>query len=293
MIYLLLIFICTFITFVFLINYLTVFILNLNKNKNLYKAQKGNDKYFLLNFILKTIKPLATALKNAKISYIDTYSKKVTDMVKILKVPYTSIDGYNLILLQILSASAASFLFFLLIGYDFLILTVIAVLFFILPYLKIAQSYKTKINLILKQLPDLIDLLAVMVASGIDFNNALIKISKIADGVLLEEIETINSKISFGLPVQKAFEEFAQKYNLKQITMFVGAVNFSLQSGLGMADSLNKISQQLKTENASVAEKQAQQAPVKMLIPMTLLIFPTIFILLFAPILISFFKSGI
>jgi len=293
MIYLLLIFICTFITFIFLINYLIIFILNINKNKNLYKAQKDNDKYFLFNFILKTIKPLATALKNVKISYLDAYSKKVDDMIKVLPVPYTLIDGYKLILLQTLSAFVAVFLFFILMGYDFLILTMVAVLFFILPYLKITQSYKTKIKLILKQLPDLIDLLSVMVASGIDFNNALIKISKITDGVLLEEIETINSKIGFGLSVQKAFEGFAQKYNLKQIDMFVKAVNFSLQSGLGMADSLNKISQQLKSENASVVEKQAQQAPVKMLIPMTLLIFPTIFILLFAPILISFFKSGI
>lgn len=293
MTYLPLIFICIFVTFILLINYLMDFISNINKNKKLYKAQKGNDKYFLLNFILKTIKPVANTLKNAKISYLDMFSKKVTDMVKILNVPYTYIDGYNLILLQILSAFVAVILISFIIGYDVLILTVTIILFFSLPYLKIAQSYKTKINLILKQLPDLTDLLSVMVSSGIDFNNALIKISKIADGVLLEEIETINSKISFGLPVQKAFEEFAQKYNLKQITMFTDAVNFSLQSGLGMADSLNKISQQLKLENASIAEKQAQQAPVKMLIPMTLLIFPTIFILLFAPIIISFLKSGI
>ena len=132
-----------------------------------------------------------------------------------------------------------------------------------------------------------------MISAGIDFNNALIKLSTIIDGILASEIKDINSKINFGLPVEQAFEEFAQKYNLTQIDMFVRTVNFSLQSGLGMAEALNKISQQLKTENAAIAEKKAQEAPVKMLIPMTLLIFPTIFILLFAPIIISFFQIGI
>jgi tight adherence protein C len=293
MIYLPIIALCIFVVSFILINHLIVFISTLNKNKNNYKAQQKNDKYFLLKFLLKIINPLTFFLQKNKIKYLEEYSQKIVSMTKILPTPYFYINGYNLIILQILSALLAAFIIFILIGYDIVILLCAAILFFILPYLKIVQDYKKRINLVLKQLPDFADLLSVMISSGIDFNNALIKLSKIIDGVLLTEIEDINSKINFGLSVQQAFEEFAQKYNLTQIDMLVRTINFSLQSGLGMAESLNKISQQLKTENASIAEKKAQEAPVKMLIPMTLLIFPTIFILLFAPIIISFLKTGI
>jgi len=55
---------------------------------------------------------------------------------------------------------------------------------------------------------------------------------------------------------------------------------------------LDAISKQLKIEDAAIAQKQAHEAPVKMLLPMTFLILPTIFILLFAPIILSFIKNG-
>ena len=293
MIYLPFIALCVFIVFFILINYLIVFISAINKNKNNYKAQQNNDKYFLFKFLLKIIKPLTLFLEQNKIKYLDEYSQKIVLMTKILPAPYIYINGYNLIILQILSALFAVFIVFILIGYDSFMFLFVMILFFILPYLKIVQDYKKRIDLILKQLPDFADLLSVMISSGIDFNNALIKLATIIDGVLVSEIQDINSKVNFGLPVQQAFEEFAQKYNLTQVDMFVRTITFSLQSGQGMAESLIKISQQLKTENASIAEKKAQEAPVKMLIPMTLLIFPTIFILLFAPIIISFLKTGI
>ncbi|WP_413853248.1 type II secretion system F family protein [Candidatus Ruminimicrobium bovinum] len=293
MIYFPFIILCIFTVLFILIHYLIVSILNLNKNKNNYKAQQNNDKYFLFKFLLKTINPSAVFLRKRKIKHLDNYSQKIVLMTKILNIPYVYINGYNLIILQIISAMFAVFIIFILIGFDVVTLLCASILFFILPYLKIIQDYKKRINLILKQLPDFADLLSVMMSAGIDFNNALIKLATVIDGVLADEIQDINSKINFGLPVEKAFEEFAQKYNLTQIDMFVRTVNFSLKSGLGMAEALNKISNQLKTENAALAEKKAQEAPVKMLIPMTLLIFPTIFILLFAPIIISFLKTGI
>ena len=293
MIYFPFIILCIFTVLFILIHYLIVSILNLNKNKNNYKAQQNNDKYFLFKFLLKTINPSAVFLRKRKIKHLDNYSQKIVLMTKILNIPYVYINGYNLIILQIISAMFAVFIIFILIGFDVVTLLCASILFFILPYLKIIQDYKRRINLILKQLPDFADLLSVMMSAGIDFNNALIKLATVIDGVLADEIQDITSKINFGLPVEKAFEEFAQKYNLTQIDMFVRTVNFSLKSGLGMAEALNKISNQLKTENAALAEKKAQEAPVKMLIPMTLLIFPTIFILLFAPIIISFLKTGI
>ena len=162
-----------------------------------------------------------------------------------------------------------------------------------LPYIKILEIYKKKKNLIIKQLPNLADLLTVMIGSGIDFNSSMIKISTIIEGDLSKEISVVNSKVSLGIHIQQALNEMAQKYDITQLNLFVKTINSALDSGLGLSDSLNKLSEQLKLENASMAEKKAQEAPVKMLIPMVLLIFPTIFILLFAPIIISFMSGGV
>ena len=84
----------------------------------------------------------------------------------------------------------------------------------------------------------------------------------------------------------------SEKYNMVQLDTFVKTITISLDTGTGLTDSLNKIAQQISDDNISIAEKKAHEAPVKMLLPMTILILPTIFILLFAPFLISFFKSG-
>ncbi len=84
----------------------------------------------------------------------------------------------------------------------------------------------------------------------------------------------------------------AKKYNIVQLDTFVKTITMSLDTGTGLTDSLNKIARQVSDDNVAIAEKKAHEAPVKMLLPMTILILPTIFILLFAPFVISFFKSG-
>lgn len=106
------------------------------------------------------------------------------------------------------------------------------------------------------------------------------------------EIKTVNSKISMGINTKQALSEMAGKYDMAQLNLFVRTINSALESGIGMTESISKLSEQLKLENAAAAEKKAQEAPVKMLIPMILLMFPTIFILLFAPIIISFMANG-
>ena len=131
-----------------------------------------------------------------------------------------------------------------------------------------------------------------MIYSGIDFNNSLNKIITILDGCLINELRNIIKKVSLGIDTKTAFKELAEKYNIIQLDTFVKTITMALDTGTGLTDSLNKISQQISGDNISIAERKAHEAPVKMLLPMTILILPTIFILLFAPFVISFLKSG-
>lgn len=253
---------------------------------------KKHDNYFMLAFFLSFTKPFVKVLRKIKSKYFIVYIDKIEVMLKTLDYPYTNLNGYAFFILQIIAMLISCLIVFFLLGFDIIIIICAGLLFFMLPYIKIYEQNRKKTAMIIKQLPNTADLLSVMIVSGVDFNNALIKISSILQGTLSKEIKIIISKVSFGIDVKYALNEMAEKYNLEQLNLFVRAVNSSLESGLGISDALNKISEQIKIENASVAEKKAHEAPVKMLIPMTLLILPTIFILLFAPVIISFIKTG-
>lgn len=278
--------------FVIVFNYLFKKWSNIITVKQVYTVKSNDDKYFMLSLFLNLSKSFRNFFPKIKLKVIDDYSGKINEMIKTLDDPYTRLNGYSLLHLQIISAITGFFLAYLIAGFDILIIFCSMVLFFILPYIKILETYKKKKNSIIKQLPNLADLLTVMIGSGIDFNSSLIKISAILEGNLSKEILVVNSKVSLGIHMQQALNEMAEKYDITQLNLFVKTINSALDSGLGISDSLNKLSEQLKLENASIAEKKAQEAPVKMLIPMVLLIFPTIFILLFAPIIISFMASG-
>ena len=102
------------------------------------------------------------------------------------------------------------------------------------------------------------------------------KIITILDGYLINELKDIIKKISLGIDTKTAFNELAEKYNIVQLDTFVKTITISLDTGTGLTDSLNKIAQQISNDNISIAERKAHEAPVKMLLPMTILILPTI-----------------
>jgi tight adherence protein C len=231
-------------------------------------------------------------LKLIKVKLFVDYTDKLDGMLKIFNFNDIKINSYNFIFIQLLSMLTGCFISLMLFGFDVLFMMCFGLLFLILPYLKIYEQYNKRINEIIKQIPDVSSLLAIMVYSGIDFNGAINKIVILLDGHFIDELKYVIKKISLGIDTKQAFKELAEKYNIVQIDTFVKAITISLETGAGLADSLNKIAQQISDDNVAIAEKKAHEAPVKMLLPMTILILPTIFILLFAPFVISFFRSG-
>lgn len=260
--------------------------------KKTYSVKSSGEGYFFLENIFKIADTLSVYFFKIKIKYIDDYIKKTNDILKILDEPYSKFNGKRLLMLQFFFAFTGVFLGFIAAGKDITVIFFSGILFFFLPYIKIIEMHKKKRASVIKQLPNVSDLLAVMISAGVDFNNALLKIAGISEGDFAKEIQTVNSKISMGVNTKQALSEMAEKYEMSQLNLFVRTINSALESGIGMAESINKLSEQLKLENAAAAEKKAQEAPVKMLIPMILLMFPTIFILLFAPIIISFMANG-
>jgi tight adherence protein C len=77
------------------------------------------------------------------------------------------------------------------------------------------------------------------------------------------------------------------------VTSFVAALIQADQLGISIAKILRVQSEQMRIKRRQRAEEKAQQAPIKMLIPLTFLIFPTILIVIFGPALLILKESEV
>ncbi len=291
MIYLTLTFILLLILFYMVYMLISTFVSNYYAKQNFY-GSIDTEKNVLFFYLIKFLDTFSHTLKFVKLKIFVDYIDKLDRMLKIFDLADIQINSYTFIFIQIISMIVGCFVSIFIFGFDILFMFCFGLLFLILPYLKIYEQYNKTINEIVKQIPDVSSLLAIMLSSGIDFNGSLNKIITILDGYLINELKNTIKKMSLGVNIKIAFEEMSKKYDVVQLDTFVKTITMSLETGTGLADSLNKISKQISDDNVAIAEKKAHEAPVKMLLPMTILILPTIFILLFAPFVISFFKSG-
>ncbi len=292
MIYLFLTFLSFFVLFFVFYSIINVFLSNFYAKWKIYKNADKKELNIILSYLIVLSNGFITILKIFNLKILTDYAAKIDKMLKIFDFDSDiRFNAYNFMFIQFICMLVGFVVSFLLFGFDLIFAACLGLMFLILPYLKIYEEYNKITSSVIKQIPDVANLLSIMVYSGIDFNASVNKIVTILDGYLIKELKIVIDKVALGIDVKTAFEETAQKYDLLQLSVFVKALTSSLETGTGLTDGLQKIAEQINNDNVAFAEKKAHEAPIKMLLPMTLLILPTIFILLFAPFLISFFNS--
>jgi tight adherence protein C len=132
-------------------------------------------------------------------------------------------------------------------------------------------------------LPDALDLLTVSVEAGLGFDQALLKLAEKTKGPLTEEIKRVLSEIRIGKTRRDALREMSVRTGVEDIRNFVVAIIQADQLGVGIGNVLRIQSQQIRQKRRLKAEERAQKAPIKMLIPMIIFIFPCLFIILLGP----------
>lgn len=154
---------------------------------------------------------------------------------------------------------------------------------YLLPdfYLKICRDSR-QYN-ILKSLPDILDMLCVSVEAGLGFDAALQKVVEKSQGPLTDEFEKTMNEIKMGKPRREALKDMAGRMEVDDVTTFVGAMVQADQLGVSITNVLRVQADQVREKRRQRAEETAQKAPVKILIPLLLFIFPAIFIILLGP----------
>lgn len=153
----------------------------------------------------------------------------------------------------------------------------------IMPDFALKRLAVSRQQKILTALPDNLDLLTVSVEAGLGFDQALLKMIEKTKGPLTEEFKRMLQEMKIGKIRRDALREMALRSGVEELQTFAAAIIQADQLGVGIGKVLRVQSRQLRERRRLRAEEKAQKAPVKMLIPMIIFIFPCLFIILLGP----------
>ncbi|MBI3179207.1 MAG: type II secretion system F family protein [Deltaproteobacteria bacterium] len=173
-------------------------------------------------------------------------------------------------------------------------IAVIAMAAAVLPFVWLRDQVKRRHLEILRDLPFHLDLLTLSVEAGLDFSTAVGRmVEKGKPGPLREEFNSYLGEIRMGKTRAEAMEAMGQRVGLPALSAFLASLIQADRLGSGLGRTLRLQAEQLRTERFQRAEKLAGEAPVKMLIPMVIFIFPTIWLILFGPLVFEWVFVGV
>ena len=144
-------------------------------------------------------------------------------------------------------------------------------------------------HLITRALPYNLDLLTLAVEAGLDFTAALAKVvEKGREGPLRDEMQLVLKQLKMGKTREESLKAMIARVDLPALTSFVSALVQADKMGTSLGKVLRIQGLQLRIDRTQRAEKLANEAPVKMLFPLVACIFPTVFMVLFGPIVFAF-----
>ncbi len=146
---------------------------------------------------------------------------------------------------------------------------------------------------IVRDLPDTVDLLGLCVNAGLDFMMALkYVIDKSITVPIIMELQNMLQEINMGKPRRDALRDLARKYELPELSTFSRTLIQADRMGTSVTEALNMLSEDMREARFRRGESLAMKAPLKMLVPLLLCIFPVVAILVAGPVFLDFFTNN-
>jgi tight adherence protein C len=133
------------------------------------------------------------------------------------------------------------------------------------------------------ELPDALDLLAVSVEAGLGFDGAITKLTEHMDGPLAEEFALTLGEMRIGETRSVALKKMSERVGSPAMASFTRAVIQADQLGIALGRILRLQAAEARNRRQAAAEERAMKAPIKMLFPTVLFIFPAMFIVILGP----------
>jgi len=158
---------------------------------------------------------------------------------------------------------------------------------YLAPEFWLGRKMRARSMAMMLQLPDCLDLLTISVEAGLGFDAALAKVVEKMEGPLVDEYRQALAEVRMGRSRREALRDVANRADSQPVSNFIGAIVQAEQLGVPIAKVLQIQSTQLRIQRRQRAEEAAAKAPVKMLFPMVGCIFPTIFIVILGPAVVT------
>jgi tight adherence protein C len=171
---------------------------------------------------------------------------------------------------------------------------VLGVLWFLIyPSMWLRQAIRTRHNEIRRCLPFVLDLLTLSVEAGMDFMSSLQRnIERRQIDALGEELIRVVREIQLGKTRRGALRDMSLRVNLQELRSVVNALVQADELGVSIGAILRIQAEQMRQRRFERAERLANEAPVKMLFPLMVFIFPAVFLILLGPIIARMAQQG-
>ena len=157
----------------------------------------------------------------------------------------------------------------------------------LLPFSMLNSAIRKRQKAIDKQLPEVLDLLSVSVRAGLSFDGALRKITDRMKGPLIDEFKRMQQDVRMGAPRARALQAVAKRCDVEDLYLFITAVIQAERLGTGMGKTLTNQADNMRERRRQKAKAEALKAPVKIIFPLVMFIFPAIFVVVLLPSVLS------
>ncbi|NDL67330.1 type II secretion system F family protein [Anaerotalea alkaliphila] len=142
-----------------------------------------------------------------------------------------------------------------------------------------------------KEIPFTLDLITASVEAGLSFEGAMAKVVESIPGELGEEFGKTLKEIKMGIDRKTALKNMAARCEVKDLSTFVTSLIQADTLGVSLGNVLRIESAQIRERRKQAAREKAMQAPIKMLFPLILFIFPSIFVVILGPAVINIMNT--
>jgi tight adherence protein C len=155
------------------------------------------------------------------------------------------------------------------------------------PTYYVELKRRQRMELIDKQMPDMIDLLVVTIEAGLGILASMRVASESMADPLGQELRLTLQEQRMGLSVGQAIESLGRRADAPNMRIFVRAITQGERLGVSIGTTMRNLSLEMRKRRRAMAEERAQKMPIKMLFPLIFFIFPALFIVILTPMIIS------
>ena len=159
------------------------------------------------------------------------------------------------------------------------------------PTYYVELKRRKRMELVDRQMPDMIDLLVVTIEAGLGILASMRVASESMSDPLGQELRLTLQEQRMGLSVGQAIESLGRRADCDNMRIFVRSITQGERLGVSIGTTMRNLSLEMRKRRRAKAEERAQKMPIKMLFPLIFFIFPALFIVILTPMIISISRA--